>query len=254
MEKSLISWTNSTWNPWTGCRKVSAGCKYCYMHRIKEGNGTNPDTVFKSTKSFRAPLNWKDGRKIFTCSMSDFFIEDADTWREEAWEVIKNTKQHTYLILTKRPERIKQCLPKDWSSKNYPHVWIGVTVEDQESVDRIHYLEDFNCSVKWVSFEPLIGQVYLTDRELKIIDWAVIGGESGNLEGKYKFRKTELSWFLSLMYQFRDSNIPVFFKQFGTWYHYNDLKLKDKKGEKYCVNFPKSFQIRKYPKPYYYEN
>lgn len=248
MRKTSISWTNSTWNPWMGCRKVSSGCKYCYMHRIIDKNGNNPNTVFRNINSLNTPLNWTKGRKIFTCSMSDFFIEEADQWRDEAWEIIKQTSHHTYLILTKRPERIKEHLPKDWSSSNYSHVWIGVTVEDQKSVNRIHYLNEFECSVKWVSFEPLLGEVYLTSKELSIINWAVIGGESGNLTGKYQFRKTELSWFMSLMYQFEKENIPYFFKQFGTWYHYNQFKLNDKKGERYCPNFPMSFMIRNYPK------
>ncbi|MFV0572845.1 MAG: DUF5131 family protein [Xanthomarina gelatinilytica] len=252
MKNSNISWTKSTWNPWIGCRKVSKACKFCYMHRILEKGGSNPNTVVKSIGSFNAPLKWEKGRKIFTCSMSDFFIEEADKWREEIWEIIKQTRQHTYLILTKRPERIKDNLPNDWNSENYPHVWIGVTVEDQESVSRIHYLDEFGCNVKWVSFEPLLGEVYLTGKELSIIDWAVIGGESGNKKGKYQFRKSELSWFLSLMYQFEKEDTPYFFKQFGTWYHYNQFKLKDWKGEKQCENFPKSFETRQYPKIYNY--
>src|SRR5690606_7254183 len=100
---------------------------------------------------------------------------------------------------------------------------------------------------RWVSFEPLIGEIYLTDKELSVIDWGIIGGESGNEEGKYQYRKTELSWFLSLMYQLRSSKIPIFFKQFGTWYHKNQFFLKDKKGEHYCNRFPEGFKIRQTP-------
>lgn len=244
---SAISWTNSTWNPWMGCQKVSEACKFCYMHRILEKNGSNPNTVVKTKGEFGKPLKWVKGRKIFTCSMSDFFIEEADEWREEAWDVIKNTQQHTYLILTKRPERIKENLPKNWCQELYSNVWLGVTVENEKHLDRIHILGDIPCEVKWVSFEPLLGEVYLTSKELSIIDWAVIGGESGNSSGKYQYRKTELSWFLSLMYQLRDTKTPIFFKQFGTWYSKNKLKLKDWKGEKYCSRFPSSFKIREYP-------
>lgn len=247
MNKSTISWTSSTWNPWMGCQKISTGCKFCYMHRIIEKNGDDPNKVKKTSKSFYNPLEWKSGRKIFTCSMSDFFIEEADQWRGQAWKIIKSTPQHTYLILTKRSERIKENLPEDWSKENYPNVWLGVTVENQDNANRILDLENIDCSIKWVSFEPLLGEVYLTDRELSIIDWAVIGGESGNQTGEYKYRKTELSWFLSLMYQLRDSQTPLFFKQFGTWYHYNRFHLKDKKGEIYYNNFPYNFRIRQYP-------
>ena len=245
---SNISWTDSTWNPFTGCRKVSEACKFCYMHRILEKNGLNPNTVLLNKVELDKPLRWLNGRKIFTCSMSDFFIEDADNWRDEVWEIIKKTPQHDYLILTKRPERIKSSLPKNWSVINYPNVWLGVTVENQQTIERIHFLKDIECSIKWVSFEPLLSEIYLTSKELSIINWAVIGGESGNLTGDYKFRKTELSWFLSLMYQLRSEQIPIFFKQFGSWYHHNRFMLKDWKGEKYCQNFPLSFQIRNYPK------
>lgn len=247
MVNSKITWTNSTWNPWCGCVKVSEACKFCYMFRIMHGKGKNPNEVVKNERGFKSPLYWENGRKIFTCSMSDFFIEDSDKWRDEAWEIIKKTPQHTYLILTKRPERIKDNLPKDWSIKNYPNVWLGVTVENQQSINRVHYLEDFECAVKWVSFEPLLGEIYLTDRELSIIDWAVIGGESGNERGKYLYRKSELSWFLSLMYQLRSCNTPFFFKQFGTWYSKNQFHLKDWKGERYCNNFPEGFKMRNYP-------
>lgn len=235
---SNISWTESTWNPWMGCSKVTLGCKHCYMYRILKNKAKS---VVK-TNSIKKPLKWIKGKTIFTCSMSDFFIEEADDWRNEAWEVIKETQQHTYLILTKRPERIKECLPDDWCQKNYSNVWLGVTVEDSKSKDRIHQLAEISCELRWVSFEPLLDEVYLTDEELTMIDWAVIGGESDA-----NARKSNLSWFLSLMYQCRNSKIPVFFKQFGSWYNKNELKLKDWKGERWCKNFPDTFKIREIP-------
>lgn len=120
MLKSNIQWTESTHNFWSGCTKVSDGCKFCYMHRIKEGKGENGSTVTRaSDKYFYAPYFDKEPKLIFTCSMSDFFIEQADSWRERAWATIKNTPWHTWQILTKRPERIKQCLPADWGD-GYP--------------------------------------------------------------------------------------------------------------------------------------
>ena len=245
--KSNISWTDATWNPHFGCKKVSEGCKFCYMHRILEGQKKDGNLIFQSPSEIEKPKQWKNPKLIFTCSMSDFFIEETDEWRDKYWEVIKETKHHTYLILTKRPERIKDCLPKDWSIENYPNVWLGVTVESNKVINRIHYLEDIECSVKWVSFEPLLSEIYLKDRELSIINWAVIGGESGNDTGKYLYRKSELSWFLSLMYQLSIKGTPLFFKQFGTWYHKNEFFLKDSKGEKYCPNFPGGFRIRQFP-------
>jgi len=247
MDNSRITWTNSTWNPWMGCQKVSPACKFCYMHRILDGDGTDPNKVFKTNAAFNKPLNWTTGRKIFTCSMSDFFIAEADQWRNRAWDIIKSTPQHTYLILTKRPERIKECLPLDWSPELYSHVWLGTTVESQNEVHRIHELGKVPCELRWVSFEPLLGPIFLSREELNIVDWAVIGGESGNLTGKYQFRKSELEWYLSLMYQFRDTGTAIFFKQLGSYYHHNQLNLRDSKGEKWCSNFPDVFKIRQYP-------
>lgn len=249
-----ISWTDSTWNPWKGCTKVSKACIGCYMDRSMSRNGENSKIVFKQVSEFNRPLEeWKTGRKIFTCSMSDFFHHSADKWRNDAWEIIKKTPHHTYLILTKRPERIKDHLPDDWCKELYSHVWLGVTVEHQDTVHRIHTLGEIPCEIKWVSFEPLLGEIYLEKKELEIIHWGVIGGMSGYSTGEFKYEKTEKSWFLSLMYQLRSYNIPIFFKQLGTYYHYHEFKVADWAGEKYCKNFPSRFQIRQYPKYNYGE-
>src|ERR1700761_9152752 len=115
-ETTGIQWTNKSWNPWQGCRKVSAGCKFCYMFREKEKYGQNGSRIVRSKTTFTAPLKWKDPSLVFTCSWSDFFIEEADEWRQEAWDIIKATPHLTYQILTKRPERIGMCLPADWGN------------------------------------------------------------------------------------------------------------------------------------------
>ena len=241
---SKISWTDVTWNPWRGCTKVSAACKNCYMFRLYANRGINPKLVVKQENVFDAPLKWRIGTKVFTCSMSDFFHQDADEWRGDAWEVIKKSPQHTYLILTKRPERIKDYLPEDWCREKYGHVWLGVTVESQDEVHRINTLGEIPCAVRWVSFEPLFSDVQLSQKELDKIQWAVIGGES---EHKDKVRKTELSWFNSLMFQLSSFSIPIFFKQFGSAYYYSEFKLKDWHGQDYCDNFPNRYKIRQYP-------
>lgn len=243
--KSKISWTDITWNPWRGCDKVSQACKYCYMFRFYNNRGIDPKKLVKQEWTFDKPIKTEIGEKIFTCSMSDWFHEGADEWRDEAWDVIKRCPHHTFLILTKRPERIKDCLPKDWCKENYSHVWLGVTVESQKEVDRIHILGEVPCEIKWVSFEPLLGDIQLSQKELDIIDWAVLGGESGY---RNQVRKTELSWYNSLMFQLIGYGIPVFFKQLGSYYHYHELKVKDWYGEKYCENFPNRYKIRQYPK------
>lgn len=247
-QQSKISWTDSTWNPWKGCNKVSKACDGCYMDRAMTREGQNSKVIVKQDSEFNRPLQWISGRKIFTCSMSDFFHHAADQWRNEAWEIIKKTPQHTYLILTKRPERIKDHLPKDWCREKYSHVWLGVTVEHQETIHRIHTLGEIPCEVKWVSFEPLFGEVFVNQRELGIIQWAVIGGMSGYTTGPFKYEKTEKSWFLSLMYQLRSYKIPIFFKQLGTYYHDHEFKVKDWSGEKYCEKYPDIFKIRQYPR------
>lgn len=250
--KTKISWTDSTWNPWKGCNKVSRACDGCYALRIMMlKNGIDPKVVFKNDSEFYTPIQrWKTGRKIFTCSMSDFFHHKADSWRDEAWEIIKRTPQHEYLILTKRPERIKEHLPKDWCQKFYSHVWLGTTVENQETIHRIHTLAEIPCDIRWVSFEPLLGPIYLTQKELEPLDWAVIGGMSGLSSGEFKYEKTDLHWFQSLMFQLQNYRkpIPTFFKQLGTYYHYKDFKVKHWAGEEFCKKFPKRFQIRQYPR------
>ncbi|KKK77966.1 hypothetical protein LCGC14_2848320 [marine sediment metagenome] len=107
-EKTAISWTNATWNPWRGCTKVSPGCASCYMFRDQQRWGRDPNIVVRAAdRTFDAPLRWKEPRLIFVCSWSDFFHPDADPFRHEAWEVMRAAPQHTYQILTKRPERMR---------------------------------------------------------------------------------------------------------------------------------------------------
>src|SRR2546425_12201725 len=117
-ENTNISWTNHTWNPWQGCRKVSPGCKHCYAERLVEDRmGRDFKEIRRSSlTTFNTPLRWKEKAFVFTCSISDFFIEEADAWRDEAWEIIRQTPYLTYQILTKRPERIEEHLP--WTCFN----------------------------------------------------------------------------------------------------------------------------------------
>jgi protein gp37 len=121
-KNSAIEWTDGTWNPWYGCIKVSPGCRNCYMYREQKQYGGNPDDVRRSKTRFQDPLKWGDSRTIFTCSWSDFFIDKADPWRPEAWEIIRQTPRHTYLVLTKRPERIEDQLPMTWP---WAHVYLA---------------------------------------------------------------------------------------------------------------------------------
>lgn len=177
-----IHWTHRTWNPWRGCHKVSPGCARCYMFREQRRYGHDPTKVTR-TKTWCDPPRWNReaeaaGRKflVFTCSWSDFFIEDADPWRPEAWDVIRRCPNLVFQILTKRPERISKNLPPDWE-QGYPNVWVGVSVENQDSARRLDHLLAVPALVHWVSAEPLLGPVDFT-AWLDRLDWIVVGAES----------------------------------------------------------------------------
>ena len=241
-KNSEIAWTDATWNPWHGCKKVSPGCKYCYMYRDKVTYGQDGKFVQKGKTTFKLPLTWKTGRLIFTCSWSDWFIDVADEWRPEALEIIRQTPQHIYQILTKRPERIKENLP-EWFDEIADRVWMGVSIESQDYVDRINYLLDIPC-IKFVSFEPLLEEIKWTDI-MNNLDWVIIGGESGNDNGDHLYRPMKIEWMEKLVDDARLYDKPVFIKQMGT-YQAKRLRLKDRHGRD-INEFPPHLQIQEYP-------
>jgi protein gp37 len=237
-----IQWTDATFNPWHGCSKISQGCRFCYMFRDKERYGQNPTMVLKSKTGFETPLKWKDGKLIFTCSWSDWFIEDADLWRNDAWDIIRQCPQHTFQILTKRPERIMNNLPS-YFGEIADRVWIGVSVESQAYVNRLSYLLNLPCKT-FASFEPLLGPIKW-DANMSALDWCIIGGESGNETGKYLYRPMELSWAESLAVDSVKNNVPCFVKQMGTHLS-KQLGMTDRHGSK-VEEFPSKLQIRQFP-------
>lgn len=242
-ENSAIQWTDATWNPWHGCKKVSPGCKYCYMFRDKERYGQDPTTVLRSKTKFRDPLKWKDPAKVFTCSWSDFFIEEADEWRNEAWNVIRNTPHLTYQILTKRPELISDRLPDDWGT-GYPNVWLGTSVENMDSLWRVGTLRTIPHNfVKFVSFEPLIE--YIDRPNLEGIHWAIIGGESGNENGRYLYRPCQIGWIDDLRLDCQTQGVSVFVKQTGTAIA-KEMKYKDSHGGD-MNEWPSYLRVREFP-------
>lgn len=202
-----IEWTDSTWNPWQGCRKISAGCKNCYMYRGKHRFGKDPKVVIKSKTTFSDPLKWKKSRNIFTCSWSDFFIEDADAWRQEAWNIIEQSPQHVFQILTKRPERIMENLPKNWGN-GWDNVWLGVSIESQEYIYRKKELLAIPSRLHFLSLEPLLGEINLGN--LNDIEWIICGGESGP-----NFRPLKFEWIRKIRDIAKENKIPFFFKQIG---------------------------------------
>jgi protein gp37 len=234
--KTGINWADATVNFWQGCIKVSEGCKYCYMYRGaarwgKDGSDvrkTNISTIRKILKDLEGTTS-----RIFTCSLSDFFIPAADEWRAEAWEIIRNSP-HTFMILTKLPERIKDHLPADWG-KGYPNVWLGVSAENQARYDeRIELLLNVPARIRFLSLEPLLGPIELgLDKKMAfanskysfesnlylsdLIDWVIIGGESGNETGKYLYRPCNFSWIDDLLDQCLNSEVALWVKQYGTY-------------------------------------
>jgi protein gp37 len=219
-DNTAIEWTESSWNPWMGCTKVSPGCDHCYMFTEQRRYGTDPELVRRSKTTFTQPLKWKEPRLIFTCSWSDWFHKRADEWRDEAWDIIRRTPQHTYQILTKRPGRILRHLPADWG-EGYPNVWLGTTVENQDAVHRARTLAVVPARVRFISAEPLLGPISFALRPdystpvdkgnpLDQIQWLIAGGESGP-----GARPCEDWWLRSLRMQCRDHNVAFFLKQLG---------------------------------------
>lgn len=249
-ENSKIQWTDHTVNFWTGCKKVSEGCKYCYMYRDKERYGLDPkDVVQVQMKTINRVLNKANaGDKMFTCSWSDFFIEEADVWRDWAWDIIRSRPDLHWQILTKRPERIAECLPDDWGD-GWDNVWLGVSVESEEFAHRIKTLALIPAKLRFLSIEPLIEPLeekyedFIFSYQDKI-HWIIIGGESGNENGKYKYRACELEW-IEYIIDNTPVGIPIFVKQFGT-YLSKKLNLADRHGGN-IEGFPEHLKIREFP-------
>ncbi len=210
---SSIEWTNSTWNPLTGCTKVSEGCKYCYAERLArrlQAMGTpNYSNGFRLTLHrhvLNYPLQWRKPQTVFVNSMSDLFHEDVpydfilDTFR-----IMERASWHRFQILTKRSARLaKLARNLPWA----PNIWIGVTVENQDYASRIDHLRTINALTKFISLEPLLGP--LPNLNLHGIDWVIVGGESGP-----KSRPMNPFWVTDIRNQCKASTVPFFFKQWG---------------------------------------
>lgn len=211
--KSHIEWTEATWNPVTGCSKVSAGCKNCYAERmafrLQAMGNSRYENAFKVTLHedlLDAPRKWKKPRIIFVNSMSDLFHKDVPTaFIKRAFKTMNDCPQHTFQILTKRSGRLKQIAGKLHWSKN---IWMGVSVEDDRVYERIHDLAEVPAHVRFLSCEPLIGP---TDNlPLDGIHWVIVGGESGP-----NARPMEESWVHSIKEQCSSAGVAFFFKQWG---------------------------------------
>ena len=244
MSESSIEWTDATWNPVAGCSIMSKGCKNCYamqMARRLEAMGSEKyagltrrsgkrtvwrGIVHEDHKSLDIPLRWKKPRKIFVNSMSDLFHPKVSIeFIKQVWDVMAKTPHHNYQILTKRPDRMAEFATSIGFTK-LQNVWLGTSVEDKEVIYRIDELRKVSAVVRFISFEPLIGSV--GDIDLKGIDWAIVGGESGSRARPFK----EI-WIDEIYNACRKQKIAFFFKQWGAWGKDQKLRSKKENGREY---------------------
>lgn len=210
---SGIEWTEATWNPVTGCTKVSPGCKHCYAERMAErlqamgqANYANGFELTLQPHMLELPLRWKRPQTIFVNSMSDLFHPDVPlAYVREVFDVMTRAHWHRFQVLTKRAERLEELSPRlSWAS----NVWMGVSVEQARYVGRIDRLRSTEARVKFLSLEPLLGP--LPGLDLCGIDWVIVGGESGP-----GARPMDPAWATDLRDQCQRANVPFFFKQWG---------------------------------------
>ena len=213
MAKSSIEWTEKTWNPTTGCTKISQGCKFCYadtfskrLHSMGVDKYKNGFKLTLHPDVLNEPRKWKKPSVIFVNSMSDLFHEDVPVeYIQQVFKVMNECPQHQFQVLTKRAERLEQLSPLlNWSE----NIWAGVSVENQETVFRISHLQKTSAFIKFLSCEPLLEN--LPQLNLMSIDWVIVGGESG-----FKARPMNEEWVLDIKNQCQKSNVPFFFKQWG---------------------------------------
>jgi protein gp37 len=211
--KSSIEWTESTWNPLTGCTKISPGCKHCYAERMArrlqamgQANYINGFTLTLHEEALELPLRWKKPQTIFVNSMSDMFHASVPpVFIFKAFDVMRRAHWHRFQILTKRADRLASLsgqLP--WAD----NIWMGVSVEDESYGYRIDRLRDTGAAIKFLSLEPLLGP--LDNLRLDGIDWVIVGGESGP-----GARAMKAEWVLSIRDQCVKAGVPFFFKQWG---------------------------------------
>jgi protein gp37 len=212
-----IEWTDATWNPVTGCSKITQGCDFCYAERFSERFRGVPNHPF--TNGFdltlrhdrlRQPLYWRQTRRIFVNSMSDLFHKKIPrAFIDSVFDTMEEANWHVFQVLTKRSSLMVRYLRERYgSSLAPPHIWLGVSVEDAGNTIRLKHLKIARASIKFVSFEPLLGPVGAVD--LVGVDWAIVGGESGP-----RARRMAEDWAVEILNQCHAANVAFFFKQWG---------------------------------------
>lgn len=219
-ENSKISWTNHTFNPWMGCVKVSSGCANCYAETLVTGRmgrdvwGADKPRQVTSDANWKKPRKWnRDAEKagerlrVFCASLCDVFEDHptANATRPRVFELIRETPNLDWLVLTKRPERMPECLPEDWGH-GWPNVWLGTSVEDNSVIYRAVHLRRVPAVVRFISYEPAIGPV--DQLNLLGIHWLICGGESGP-----GFRPMDLQWARDIRDRCAEEGVAFFFKQ-----------------------------------------
>ncbi|MBN2580187.1 MAG: phage Gp37/Gp68 family protein [Pirellulales bacterium] len=212
-QNSSIEWTESTWNPVTGCTKISPGCAHCYAERMAKRLQAMGQRryrhAFKLTLQpdvVEVPLHWKQPRMIFVNSMSDLFHKEVPReFIQRCFSVMESAAHHTFQVLTKRPERAAKLAPQlSWPS----NVWMGTSVENADYLDRINHLLQIPVAIRFLSLEPLLGPI--PNLPLTGIHWVIVGGESGP-----KARRLEPAWVFQIRDQCQEKEVPFFFKQWG---------------------------------------
>ena len=213
MAQSSIEWTEMTWNPTTGCSKVSQGCKYCYAEIMSKRLQAMGIDKYKDNfevrihpKELTTPYKWKKSKIVFVNSMSDLFHEDVPlTFIKKVFDVMRDNPQHVFQVLTKRAERLLELdAHLNWSH----NIWMGVSVENLEVKHRIKQLRKTRAKVKFLSLEPLLGP--LPKLNLKKVDWVIVGGESGHTP-----RPMNPDWVIDIQEQCEKKEVAFFFKQWG---------------------------------------
>jgi len=206
--KTAIEWTDKTWNPTTGCNKLSPGCKHCYAEAITKRFRNHFPDGFQFTlhpERLNEPRRWRKPSRVFVNSMSDLFHEQMPfAFLEDIFRVMAECPKHVFQILTKRHERLLKLAPELAWPEN---VWMGVSVENQDYAQRVDYLRRVPAAVRFLSCEPLVGPLTL---DLEGIHWVIVGGESGP-----KHRPIEASWVRDICEQTRAAHAAFFFKQWG---------------------------------------
>lgn len=241
-QSSPIEWTDSTWNPVTGCTKISPGCKHCYAETFAERFRGVPGHPYEQgfdlklwPERLEMPMRWKEPRMIFVNSMSDLFHDDVpDDYIARVFDVMTRAHHHVFQVLTKRSERMMQWTRARYRFANAKpdgrrvmprHIWLGVSVENQGYTSRIGHLQKVPARIRFLSIEPLLGPVDLSPAMLRGIHWVIVGGESG-----HKARPMDRFWALAIQRRCHATGVPFFFKQWGAFTPEGERVGKKKAG------------------------